>query len=116
VWITDWQIQIIDRAKQFVKLSEGEYSSLTTLTEVHLMASLVGFLSVSADSRHNEPLAVVVPKKEKIVEWEGQGMADVCASEKVRAEMVADLAKTHVAHGLCGFERIPHLFVDDVEP
>jgi long-chain acyl-CoA synthetase len=76
---------------------------------------LVGFIYVYANSRHDEPLAVVVPKKERIVEWEGQGIADGCASEKVRDEIIADLAETHVANGLRGFERITHLFVDNVE-
>jgi long-chain acyl-CoA synthetase len=116
VRITDGHIQIIDRAKQLVKLSQGEYLSLTTLTEVYSTASTIAFIYVYADSRHDEPLAVVVPKKEKIMEWAAEGIEDVCESERVRQEIVADLAKTHTAHGLRGFERITHLFVDTVEP
>jgi long-chain acyl-CoA synthetase len=116
VRIADGQIQIIDRAKQLVKLSQGEYLSLTTLTEVYSTASIVAFIYVYADSRHDEPLAVVVPKREKITEWAAEGIEDVCESERVRQDIVADLAKTHSAHGLRGFERITHLFVDTVEP
>jgi long-chain acyl-CoA synthetase len=116
VRIVDGQLQIIDRAKQLVKLSQGEYISLTTLTEIYSTASLVAFIYIYADSRHDEPLAVVVPKKEKLEEWKSQGIGDVCESEKVREELVEDLGKVYVIHKLRGFERITHLVVDTVEP
>jgi long-chain acyl-CoA synthetase len=113
---TDRQLQIIDRAKQLVKLSQGEYLSLTTLNEVYGTASLVSFIYVYADARHDEPLAVVVPKKEKIDAWAAQGITDVAESRVVRDELIADLKKVHQKYGLRGFERITHLLVDTVEP
>ena len=108
-------IEIIDRAKQLVKLSQGEYLSLTQLTECYSMADLVSFIYVYADSRHNEPLAVVIPKASKISEWEGQGK-DVKNDPSVKEELVASLHKIYEEYKLRGFERITHIVVDTQEP
>lgn len=109
------QIEIIDRAKQLVKLSQGEYLSLTQLTECYSFADLVSFIYVYADSRHNEPLAVVVPKEAKIAEWQKQGK-DVKNDPSVKEEIVASLLKVFQEYKLRGFERITHIIVDTEEP
>lgn len=57
------QVKIIDRVKQIVKLCQGEYVSLTALTEVYSMADSVSFVYIHADGTHGEPIAICWPKK-----------------------------------------------------
>ncbi|KAH0792240.1 AMP-binding enzyme family protein [Histomonas meleagridis] len=110
------QIQIIDRAKQLVKLSQGEYISLTTITDYYSNADCVSFIYIYADSNHDYPLAVVFPKKEKIKEWEARGITDVTQSEVVKKEIVDSLLAVHKEMGMRGFERITNIIVETDEP
>ena len=110
------QLQIIDRAKQLVKLSQGEYISLTTLTDEYSMADIVSFIYVYADPSHDQPLAVVIPRKDKIEEWQSRGISDVCNSDVVKKEVVDSLLKVFNDRKLRGFERITHVIIDTEEP
>ncbi|OHT16889.1 AMP-binding enzyme family protein [Tritrichomonas foetus] len=110
------QMLIIDRAKQLVKLSQGEYLSLTTLTENYSMADIVSFVYVYADSHHDQPIAVVFPKQEKIQEWTARGITDIKNSEIVKEEIVNSLDKIHKLMGMRGFERITSVVVETEEP
>lgn len=109
-------IQIIDRAKQLVKLSQGEYISLTTITDYYSNAEGVSFIYIYADSNHDFPLAVVFPKKDKIEEWKARGITDIKESEIVKKELVENLMKVHKEMGMRGFERITNIIVETEEP
>ena len=112
----DKQVKIIDRAKQLVKLSQGEYISLTTLTECYQLAPICGFIYVHADSKHSEPIAIVWPKPSYIEKWTNAGIQDIEKSQVVHDEVIADLAEVHKFRGLRGFERIKHVLVRLDEP
>ncbi|KAK8866684.1 hypothetical protein M9Y10_009651 [Tritrichomonas musculus] len=110
------QLQIIDRAKQLVKLSQGEYLSLTTLSDNYSMADVATFVYVYADSRHDQPIAVVFPKKEKIAEWQARGITDIQHSDVVKQEILESLAKIHKLMEMRGFERISDIVIELEEP
>ena len=110
------QLQIIDRAKQLVKLSQGEYISLTNLTDEYSMAEIVSFIYVYADPSHDQPLAVVIPRRDKIEEWQSKGITNICESEVVKKEVVDSLLKVATDRKLRGFERITHVIIDTEEP
>ena len=110
------QVKIIDRAKQLVKLSQGEYVSLTTLTECYQLAPACGFIYVHADSKHGEPIAIVWPKPSYIEKWTNAGIKDIENSQVVHDEIVADLAEVHKFRQLRGFEKIKHVLVRLDEP
>jgi long-chain acyl-CoA synthetase len=105
------QMQIIDRVKQLVKLSQGEYISLTQATEYYGLADVVDFVFVHANPKHSEPIAIVWPKQKCIDEWTLRGITDVEHSETVAKEIVASLRKVHEQRALRGFERINHILV-----
>jgi long-chain acyl-CoA synthetase len=105
------QFRIIDRVKQLVKLSHGEYVSLTTLTEYYGMADTVDFIYVHANPKFNEPIAIVWPKPALIQRWGDQGITDIEASPQVREQIIASLKKVHEQRKLLGFERINHVIV-----
>lgn len=112
------QMKIIDRVKQLVKLCQGEYVSLTTLTECYSLASAVNFIYIHADSLHGEPIAIVWPKKELIEKWKSQGISEeqIPSSKVVHDEIVQSLLEQFQKRKLRGFEKINHVLVKLEEP
>lgn len=110
------EIQIIDRAKQLVKLSQGEYLSMTTLNEEYAMADILSFIYVYANPKYDQPIAVVVPKKEYIEKWEAAGIKDIKTDREVHKEILQSLNKIYVERKLRGFEKIKFIIVDTFEP
>ncbi|KAK8886266.1 hypothetical protein M9Y10_041727 [Tritrichomonas musculus] len=110
------EIQIIDRAKQLVKLSQGEYLSMTTLNDEYAMADAVSFIYVYANPKYDQPIAVVVPKKELIEKWEAQGIKDIKTDREVHKEILESLQKVYVQRKLRGFEKIKFIIIDTFEP
>ena len=109
-------LQIIDRAKQLVKLSQGEYLSLTSLSELYGLAKGVAFMYVYASSRHDRPVALVVPDKESIEKWKSEGITDITTNKKVHDEIIANLAEVHKQQNMRGFEIISKVFITLDEP
>lgn len=109
-------LRIIDRVKQLVKLSQGEYISITSLCDIYAKSKDVAFIYVFASSEHNHPVALVVPTKEKIAEFKSRGISDIKSSEEVQSYFVEKLADTHKEYRLRGFEKIPKVVIDDIEP
>jgi long-chain acyl-CoA synthetase len=117
VTVTDKaELKIIDRAKQLVKMSQGEYISLTTLSEQYGQARDVGFIYVFADSMHDAPVALVFPTQPKIKEWAAAGVRDIPNSSDVHKHIIAALNEVAEAQKLRGFERIKRVLVDTIEP
>ncbi|OHS97611.1 putative AMP-binding enzyme protein [Tritrichomonas foetus] len=110
------QVKIIDRVKQLVKLSQGEYISLTTLTETYSLASAVLFIYVHADSKHSEPIAIVWPTHELQEKWRAAGINDIINSDVAKKEIVDSLRVEHEKRKLRGFEKINHIIIKLEEP
>ena len=106
-------IQIIDRVKQLVKLCQGEYLSMTTLTEKYSDTPFVASIYIYADSLHNSPVALVVPTEEKIEQWKSQGIDNFKESDTARKEMIEILRQQALKLQLRGFERIADIAFDD---
>lgn len=108
-------INIIDRAKQLVKLSQGEYLSITTLTDIYGTANGVSNIYIYADSMHDGPAAVVVPNKEIIKEWKLKGIDEFQNSEVCKKEILSYLNECASNNKLRGFEKIKYILLDNVE-
>lgn len=109
----DGYVQIIDRVKQLVKLSQGEYLSLTTLTEKYCDTPYVESIYIYADSHHSAPVALVVPTEQKIEEWKSKGIDKFKESDIARKEMIEILHQQAQKLQLRGFERIIDIAFDD---
>ncbi|OHT02251.1 putative AMP-binding enzyme protein [Tritrichomonas foetus] len=110
-------IQIIDRAKQLVKLSQGEYLSMTTLNETYAMADILSFIYVYANPNYDQPIAVCIPLPDKIKEWQANSdISDLTTDRGVHKEILQSLEKVFVERKLRGFERIKYIIVDTFEP
>jgi long-chain acyl-CoA synthetase len=107
------ELQIIDRAKQLVKLSQGEFLSLTTLGDAYSEADVASFVYVYASPLHDSPVAVVFPHQGKIDAWKGR---DLETDAEVRSEIDQSLRKVAETRKLRGFERITAFIVDTDTP
>lgn len=110
------QIKVIDRVKQLVKLENGEYISLTTLTECYTLAEGIGFIFVYADAKHAEPIAIVWPSPDMKKKWESEGISDITTSPKVHDEIITSLGEAHQKRNLRKFEKINHVLVHIDDP
>jgi long-chain acyl-CoA synthetase len=112
----DGEVKVIDRVKQLVKLSQGEYLSMTALNDYYGCADIAQFVFVYAHSMYDMPIAVVFPKPEKVREWQDAGIRDIRNDPRVHREINDSLARVHEQRKLRGFERIAGVLVDTVEP
>ena len=105
-------IQIIDRAKQLVKLSQGEYLAITTLNDTYSHAKDVANIYIYADSHHDFPAAVVVPVPSVIEKWKALGITDPTNSKQAIDEMLQNLNECHKEQHLRGFERLKTIIIE----
>ena len=112
------ELKIIDRAKQLVKLSQGEYISLTNLSEQYGRTPGVSFIFVYANSQHDSPVALVIPDHNLIKKWNAEGIAteEIPKSQKVKDELLAALNETNKELKMRGFERLKNIYIDTEEP
>jgi long-chain acyl-CoA synthetase len=110
------QMKIIDRVKQLVKLCQGEYVSLTTLTEYYQQADVAQFVFVHAEGKYDQPVAIVWPKQDYVEAWRARGILDIEHSQIVCEEVVASLQKVYETRKMNGYERIRHVLISLEEP
>ncbi|KAH0789090.1 AMP-binding enzyme family protein [Histomonas meleagridis] len=108
-------VQITDNVKQLVKLSNGEYISLSKLNDIYSNANGVKFIYVFANSHQNQPVAVVIPKQNFVDDWKGRGIKSIETSEIARSEIMRNLMeKADLCH-LRTHERICNILIDTEE-
>ncbi|EAX86836.1 AMP-binding enzyme family protein [Trichomonas vaginalis G3] len=112
---SDGTVQIIDRVKQLVKLSQGEYISLTSLTDTYSNTKGVSGIYIYADGHHNHPIAVIVPTENQIKAWKEAGIDNFKESKIANDEMLKNLDELAKERNLRGFEKLPAIILDDVE-
>ncbi|KAG1171765.1 hypothetical protein G6F71_006729 [Rhizopus microsporus] len=118
-WNEDGTLSVIDRIKNLVKLSNGEYIALEKLESVYKTALGVSNICVYGDSLRPRPVAIVMPIHSKVMEMakslgiEKQSFEELCEDVEVRkafltslqeqakeaklkpAELIADVYLTH---------------------
>ncbi|KAG0202705.1 long-chain fatty acid-CoA ligase [Mortierella sp. GBA30] len=67
-WHPDGTLSIIDRKKNLVKLSHGEYIALEKLESVYKSTAYCNNICVYADSMQSKPVALIVASEPRIVE------------------------------------------------
>lgn len=103
--------QIIDRKKNFFKLSQGEYIAAEKLELLYSQSPLVNQIFIYGDSRRSFLVSIVVADEDGVKAWAKQNSIDksfeeLCDSAELKAAMKADFDRIVKEQGLKGFERI----------
>ncbi|KAI9335869.1 hypothetical protein BD770DRAFT_401903 [Pilaira anomala] len=97
-WNEDGTLSVIDRIKNLVKLSNGEYIALEKLESVYKTALGVANICVYGDSLCSRPVAIVMPTKDSLVKLaggnkEGRSMEELCQDQEIRKAFLSELQK-----------------------
>ncbi|CAJ0865938.1 17117_t:CDS:2 [Entrophospora sp. SA101] len=88
-WRSDGTLNIIDRVKNLVKLSHGEYIALEKLESVYKSAIYVSNICVYADSFQARPVALIIPVEAQIKKLaiekniHGSSFEELCKNKEI---------------------------------
>lgn len=110
-------IKIIDRKKNLIKLSQGEYVALEYLEKVYCITPIVEDIWVYGDSFKSMLVAVVVPHEEHTNRWAHQNghsgsFSEVCSLKQLQDYILLELKSTAERNKLRGFECIKGVYLE----
>ncbi|CAM8927464.1 unnamed protein product [Rhodiola kirilowii] len=109
--------KIIDRKKNVIKLSQGEYVALEYLEQVYGITPIVEDIWVYGDSFKSMLVAVVVPHEESAKTWARENghdgtFTELCALDQFKSYILSELKLTATRNKLRGFEAIKGITVE----
>ena len=120
-WNKDGTLSIIDRLKNLVKLSGGEYIAIEHLESVYKSCPLVSNGAVVANGEHNQPMMVVVVHPQNMpmfAKKQGAGDQDleaICKDPKVIDAALKELNNVGKKQGLKGLELLEAIVLTEDE-
>ncbi|VFQ73854.1 unnamed protein product [Cuscuta campestris] len=110
-------IKIIDRKKNLIKLSQGEYVAVEYLEKIYGIAPIVEDIWVYGDSFNSMLVAVVVPHQENTSKWAHQNghfgsFQELCSLEKLENHVLIELRAIAERNKLRGFEYIKGVILE----
>lgn len=116
-WNAAGTLTIIDRKKNLVKLSNGEYIALEKLESVYKTCLLVENICVHVDPLYPKPVALVVPVEKSLRELaaaheiQENDWQKLCESAQVRSLVLNQLQQQARKSGLKGAEIISDVWL-----
>ncbi|KAJ1400853.1 AMP-dependent synthetase/ligase [Sesbania bispinosa] len=109
--------KIIDRKKNLVKLSQGEYIALEHMENVYTMTPIVDDIWVYGNSFKSMLIAVVVPNEEITNKWAYSNghiasFSKLCYLDQLKKYVLSELKSTAERNKLRGFEHIKGVILD----
>ena len=121
-WNKDGTLSIIDRLKNLVKLSGGEYIAIEHLESIYKSCPLVGNGAIIADGNHNQPMMVVVAHPTNFPAFakknglgSGEDLDALCKDPKVVDAALKELNSVGRKQGLKGMELLEAIVLTDDE-
>lgn len=114
-WNPDGTLSIIDRKKNLVKLSGGEYIAIERLESSYKSCDVVSNICVYASSDAKQPMAIVFPREENLrhnlknagmCEAENTSFDELCDSEQARKHILSELNAKAKSANFAPMERI----------
>ncbi|XP_022890504.1 long chain acyl-CoA synthetase 1-like [Olea europaea var. sylvestris] len=110
-------VKIIDRKKNLIKLSQGEYVALEYLEKVYGITPIVEDIWVYGDSFKSMLVAVVVPNQDSIKKWAEQNghkhsFLELCSLNPLQDYILLQLKLTAERNKLRRFEHIRGVIVE----
>lgn len=116
-WTERGTLNIIDRVKNLVKLSNGEYIALEKLESVYKSCYYIENMCVHADSMHSKPVGLIVPIEAPFRKFlaengiENKDWKALCESKDARQTVLKSLQEHAKNSGLKGNEIISDLWI-----
>ncbi|KAE9611870.1 putative long-chain-fatty-acid--CoA ligase [Lupinus albus] len=113
-------IKIIDRKKNLIKLSQGEYIALEHLENVYGITPIVEDIWVYGNSFKSMLIAVVVPNQDITNKWAYSNghiapFSKLCSLDQLKKYVLSELKSTAERNKLRGFEHIKGIILDSQE-
>ena len=115
------RFKIIDRLKNIIKLSSGEFVSVEKIERILLNSKMIQQIFVHGDSRESFLVAVVVVKKESIIqEMEKRksfkvNLNRLIESGKLKKEVMDEIKMISSKFGLQSWEHVRNVFIEESE-
>jgi len=119
-WDKNGHLKIIDRKKNLVKTSNGEYIALEKLESIYRACPLVANICVYADQNKTKPVALIVPVEGSLKKLAAEagvegGLEELVHNDKVRAAVLRELIAAGRQGGLAGIELIEGVVLTEEE-
>ncbi|XP_057963561.1 long chain acyl-CoA synthetase 1 [Malania oleifera] len=110
-------VKIIDRRKNLIKLSQGEYVALEYLEKVYGTSSIVEDIWVYGDSFKSMLVAVVVPHEDNTKIWADMNghrgsFSELCLLKELQNHVLHELKSAAVRNKLSGFEHVKGVILE----
>ena len=118
VLLPNYAVKIVDRKKNFFKLSQGEYVAAEKLEMIYSKSKFVSQVFVYGDSTRNFLIAIVVPDKHAVLDWYKQKFnkdgkfKEICDMPELKQAIQADFNAIQKKNKLRGIEKIRDLIID----
>ncbi|MED6122217.1 Long-chain-fatty-acid--CoA ligase 2 (Long-chain acyl-CoA synthetase 2) (Fatty acid activator 2) [Stylosanthes scabra] len=112
-------VKIIDRKKNLIKLSQGEYIALENLENVYGVTPIVEDIWVYGNSFKSMLIAVVAPNEEITNKWAHSNghiasFPKLCSLDQLKKHVLSELKSTAERNKLRGFEHIRGVILEPV--
>ncbi|CAL1288039.1 unnamed protein product, partial [Larinioides sclopetarius] len=111
MWLPNGTLKLIDRKKNIMKLSQGEYVALDRIETVYSASPYISQIYVHGDSLKSFLVAVVIPSKEFVLLrckeiFENKTWNEICGTPMVKQLILEDMQRLGTAAGLNSFEQV----------
>lgn len=124
-WRPDGTLAIIDRKKNLVKLSGGEYIALERLESIYKSCALVANICVIADPDATRPMAIIFPHEQNLKSYVADkgisgvsadsSLEELCANDEVRKGVLEECNAVGKRNGFKPLEILQTCILDPTE-
>ncbi|KAK8808514.1 hypothetical protein WA158_008415 [Blastocystis sp. Blastoise] len=118
VLLPNYAIKIVDRKKNFFKLSQGEYVAAEKLELIYSQCKYISQVLIYGDSSRNYLIAIVVPDKHSVMDWYKQTTGNesdfktICQSKELKDLIQNDFNRIQKENQLRGIEKVKNIVID----
>lgn len=110
-------LKIIDRKKNLIKLSQGEYVAVEFLEKVYGVSPMIEDIWVYGDSFKSMLVAVVVPNEENAKKWADRNglkvpFSELCTTNQLKQHILMELKAAAERNKLSGFEHVKGVILE----